>query len=1028
MSNFKNKQHFPIKIFLIHSNLTNKLYYFFMFLALIIFFIPQTVSNQNKINTTIKILKTGQVFIYNQENTLINNVSISESLIDTKLYEENIIFQEIKILPDISGVLYLIDNQENSYLLNISYDELIYNNNTVLNIFPKAYFTGLKLLNNFGINLNTGEIIYENFFSSEIIAFTIITFFVQMKNCKNNLLMWELKYTKIIPMQNNNYTLTIDNNFNESEIFYMYKIVFNNDKKIINFSTTDVILLRELILENKVFERKNEKIGDNLFSILNYELNNDIKNKIYKDQKIEKNTVNIFLQIILSVVITVIILRNVFFNDKKIKKKHKAKKKNKNYHSYELSSTFEKLKPISIKYNDDFFIGNIKRVKQIIDNSKKIKKKYYKVHKKSFPNDQVYYHSYEKKIYDSNNKNFVIKRKVKNTSSNDNNLLTLKNILNTSNNKPIIKKTKTKFKTSKNLNNIFSYISMTIRQKHKKRLEIKNYIPSKIYNSELIELFEKYKDINSKSTSELSIYNKINEGKDFYKEIYKIINGNDDENSYSNSDKENDYINSGIVKNSNLAEFDDTGRFQNNFKGVEFVGRGGFGCVFKATHKLDDCVYAVKIIKINIKYNEDFLKMKELQEIKIMKKVVNKNIVRYITCWFEFNFSNSSKKLRALSMDEKFNNNEYNNNNSKKESKKSNKINNFMITPLESIDSDSNEENNFINKENTKKSNKHKSSVIWDDEESESNLESESNEKSESNNIESKNNSENQEESDENDFKLNIEEFESSEDENCLKYDKNYISSSKKNNIYSNIKSESSSSSEKFDENSLKKKLSYDKNNNNNNIYNKNYNNRKNSSDKINDNNKSYPVYFYMQMDYCSGCPLNYYLANRKNIPCKKLTTYMFYQMCNGVEKLHNKKIMHRDLKPGNIFLTEKYKIKIGDFGLALEFKNYEFNNEAGTFLYQSPEQKNGQPYNQKVDIYALGVIFVELVSKFNTEFERRTTLDNLSKGIFPENLVKNKGHEINLVKKMVESNPIKRLNITQLMNDEDFFGLFYEE
>ena len=99
----------------------------------------------------------------------------------------------------------------------------------------------------------------------------------------------------------------------------------------------------------------------------------------------------------------------------------------------------------------------------------------------------------------------------------------------------------------------------------------------------------------------------------------------------------------------------DTGRFLKDFENIQFIGKGGFGSVFKAKHTIDGGIYAIKVIKSNLGIDDELDNLKEVQEIKTMLKVEHKNIVRYITCWFETKepLNYNSKRSRALSMDEK---------------------------------------------------------------------------------------------------------------------------------------------------------------------------------------------------------------------------------------------------------------------------------------------------------------------------------------------------------------------------------------
>lgn len=88
-----------------------------------------------------------------------------------------------------------------------------------------------------------------------------------------------------------------------------------------------------------------------------------------------------------------------------------------------------------------------------------------------------------------------------------------------------------------------------------------------------------------------------------------------------------------------------------------------------------------------------------------------------------------------------------------------------------------------------------------------------------------------------------------------------------------------------------------------------------------------------------------------------------FAQICLPIKYIHDRKILHRDLKPINIFLTENRTVKLGDFGVSkiLETTNAEANTYAGTRFYLSPEIIGRQPYNQKTDIWSLGVVLYEM-------------------------------------------------------------------
>jgi serine/threonine protein kinase len=86
----------------------------------------------------------------------------------------------------------------------------------------------------------------------------------------------------------------------------------------------------------------------------------------------------------------------------------------------------------------------------------------------------------------------------------------------------------------------------------------------------------------------------------------------------------------------------------------------------------------------------------------------------------------------------------------------------------------------------------------------------------------------------------------------------------------------------------------------------------------------------------------------------------------NGSSEIEGpQKILHRDLKPGNIFLDSNNDAKVGDFGLArvMNHDSVFAQTHVGTPYYMSPEQINEQAYNEKSDIWSLGCILYELAA-----------------------------------------------------------------
>jgi NIMA (never in mitosis gene a)-related kinase 1/4/5 len=82
-----------------------------------------------------------------------------------------------------------------------------------------------------------------------------------------------------------------------------------------------------------------------------------------------------------------------------------------------------------------------------------------------------------------------------------------------------------------------------------------------------------------------------------------------------------------------------------------------------------------------------------------------------------------------------------------------------------------------------------------------------------------------------------------------------------------------------------------------------------------------------------------------------------------ALKHIHEKRILHRDIKTSNIFLTSNGTVKIGDFGISriLEGTKEETQSVVGTPYYMSPEVCQSKPYSYKSDIWALGCCLYEL-------------------------------------------------------------------
>lgn len=124
----------------------------------------------------------------------------------------------------------------------------------------------------------------------------------------------------------------------------------------------------------------------------------------------------------------------------------------------------------------------------------------------------------------------------------------------------------------------------------------------------------------------------------------------------------------------------------------------------------------------------------------------------------------------------------------------------------------------------------------------------------------------------------------------------------------------------------------------------------------------------YIVMEFVEGKPLLEYVAAEK-LPLKKRLE-LFLDLCSAVSYAHQNFIMHRDLKPGNVLVTDHGIVKVIDFGIAKVLEENESDEDLTvmgyiplTPAYASPEQLKGQPLTVASDLYSLGVILFELVT-----------------------------------------------------------------
>ena len=124
--------------------------------------------------------------------------------------------------------------------------------------------------------------------------------------------------------------------------------------------------------------------------------------------------------------------------------------------------------------------------------------------------------------------------------------------------------------------------------------------------------------------------------------------------------------------------------------------------------------------------------------------------------------------------------------------------------------------------------------------------------------------------------------------------------------------------------------------------------------------------YIWIVSELCSGGELFDYLAEKNPARLDEdETRVLFGQLCLAVHYLHEKGIVHRDLKLENILLDERCRVKLGDFGFTREYERGTYlETFCGTTGYASPEMLMGKKYmGPEVDIWSMGIILYCLLT-----------------------------------------------------------------
>jgi len=185
--------------------------------------------------------------------------------------------------------------------------------------------------------------------------------------------------------------------------------------------------------------------------------------------------------------------------------------------------------------------------------------------------------------------------------------------------------------------------------------------------------------------------------------------------------------------------------------------------------------------------------------------------------------------------------------------------------------------------------------------------------------------------------------------------------------------------------------------------------------------------FVYIVLEICRKRSLMELHKRRKAIT-EPETRYFMRHILLGVLYLHENKIIHRDLKLGNVFLNDNMECKIGDFGLAtkVDYDGERKKTLCGTPNYIAPEVLGKKGHSYEVDVWSLGcILYTLLVGK--PPFETQTLKDTYNR------IKKNEYHvpsrvgplAKNLIQKLLQHEPNKRPSVAEILQD-DFMTMGY--
>lgn len=181
--------------------------------------------------------------------------------------------------------------------------------------------------------------------------------------------------------------------------------------------------------------------------------------------------------------------------------------------------------------------------------------------------------------------------------------------------------------------------------------------------------------------------------------------------------------------------------------------------------------------------------------------------------------------------------------------------------------------------------------------------------------------------------------------------------------------------------------------------------------------------FLWIGMGFCEGGDVYNHLKVRKGeLLEERQIVEWFVQISMALQYLHERNILHRDLKTQNIFLTRSKIIKLGDLGIArvLDSSSDMATTMIGTPYYMSPELFSNKPYNHKSDVWALGCCVYEMATlkhAFNAK-DMNALVYKILRGKMPPMPLQYSSELTNLIRAMLDQNPGRRPSVNKILRD----------